>query len=77
MTDRQLAEIFQGQLEALKILRTDLFALKLFLKKTGVLDPDAYRQFRNEVEKAMAVTEETAELERLLGLSPDKSSGTP
>lgn len=74
MTDKQLAEIIQAQLDALKMLRTEIWALKLFLGKLGVVDLVEYQRFRAEVEKAMAVTEEISELERFLGLNPDKSS---
>ena len=78
MTDQQFAEIMQGQLEAIQILRTEIWTIKLVLtRKLHLLDATDYAVVRKEVEEAMASSEEIAELERLLELGPDKPSEEP
>lgn len=77
MTDQQMAEILRAQVAVFKILRDEIWALKIFLQKSGVVDPEEFSEFRAQVEKQMVAQQEIEELERLLAKNPDKSPEEP
>jgi hypothetical protein len=72
---RRISHMEQNEMaivmEALKICRTKIWAIELYLTKKGLIDTDEFRAFTKEVDKQFSVGDEVTELDRMLGLKPD------